>query len=206
MKTVVIVDYGLGNLASVASAVAHLGHEPMVTAEPDAVARAERVILPGVGAFGDGMARLRQRGLIAALERVAIERGRPLLGICLGGQLLATESEEFGHHEGLGWLPARVVRLTPNDPTMRVPHVGWNEVRQVAPCPLFEGIADGALFYHMHGYRLEAAEDSIVVGETDYGGGFPSVVRRCNLYATQFHPEKSQRAGLALLANFLERA
>lgn len=206
MTTVVIVDYGLGNLASVAGALAHLGHEPVVTAEAEAIARAERVILPGVGAFGDGMARLRERDLIGALERVAIERARPLLGICLGGQLLATESEEYGHNKGLGWLPARVVRLAPSDPAMRVPHVGWNEVRQVAPCPLFEGVPDGALFYHMHGYRLEVADGSIVVGETDYGGAFPSVVRRGNLYATQFHPEKSQRAGLVLLANFLERA
>jgi glutamine amidotransferase len=204
MSTVVVVDYGLGNLASVAGALRHLGYEPRVSAAPDVVAHADRVILPGVGAFGDGMAKLAQRGLIEPLMRIAAA-GRPMLGICLGFQLMARESEEFGHNEGLGLLPAHVVRLAPGDPSCRVPHVGWNEVRQVRPCPLLAGIPDGALFYHVHGYRLVADDPAIVVAETDHGGRFPSVAQSGNLYATQFHPEKSQRHGLALLGNFVER-
>lgn len=205
MSTVTVVDYGLGNLASVAGALRHLGHEPAVTTDAGEVARAERLILPGVGAFGDGMARLAARGLADAIHAFAAT-GRPLLGICLGLHLLARESEEHGLHAGLGLLPGRVVRLTPDDPALRVPHVGWNDVNRTRDCPLLEGIPDGALFYHVHGYRLVADDPVIVVAETDHGGRFPSVVRHGNLFATQFHPEKSQRHGLALLGNFMARA
>jgi glutamine amidotransferase len=204
VSTVVVIDYGLGNLASVAGALRHLGHVPAVSADPDAVARAGRVILPGVGAFGDGMARLAGRGMIDAIKAF-VATGRPLLGICLGLQLLARESEEFGPHKGLGLLPGRVTSVAPSDPGLRSQHVGWNDVRQTRPCVLLDGIPDGALFYHVHGFRLVAEDPAIVVAETDHGGRFPSVVNTGNLFATQFHPEKSQRHGLALLGNFVTR-
>jgi glutamine amidotransferase len=199
-----IVDYGLGNLRSVAGAVEKVGFEARVACDLETLTVADKLILPGVGAFGDGMANLSRRGLVGPLTEMVMERGKPLLGICLGSQLIAKRSEEFGAHEGLGWIDAEVLRLQPADPELRVPHVGWNEVRQVRPCPLFEGVPDASLFYFVHSYRLEAADPALVVGTCDYGGPVVAVVRRANVYATQFHPEKSQKAGLALLKNFLE--
>ncbi len=200
-----IIDYGLGNLTSVAGAVEKVGFEPVVTAELDELEKAEKLILPGVGAFGDGMRNLRERNLIRPLTEMVVRRGKPVLGICLGFQLIAQSSEEFGLHDGLGWISGRVVRMAPGDDTLRVPHVGWNELFQVRDCVLFEDVPPDALFYHVHSFRLAADDPEIVVGESDYGGRFTSVVQRRNVFATQFHPEKSQRHGLTLLRNFLER-
>jgi len=201
-----IVDYGLGNLASVAGAVERLGFEPLVSADPTALAEAEKLILPGVGAFGDGMRNLHERGLVAPLSRLIHEQARPILGICLGFQLLAEESEEFGCHEGLGWLPARVRRLTPCDATLRIPHVGWNGMAQQRSDILFDGLSSDSLFYYVHSFILESRDPNIVVGTCEYGEIFAAVVHSNNIFGTQFHPEKSQQAGLKLLGNFLARA
>jgi glutamine amidotransferase len=200
---VAIVDYGLGNLRSVAGAVTRLGHEPVVTSDPAELERADKLILPGVGAFGDGMRNLRERGLVEPLNRLVLEEQRPILGLCLGAQLLGRRSEEFGDHEGLGWLDV-VARRIPAGNGLRVPHVGWNELRQVRESRLFAGIENGALFYYVHSFHLVAGDVELVKGETDYGGALTAVVGRDNIFGTQFHPEKSQRDGLQLLGNFIE--
>jgi glutamine amidotransferase len=202
--TVGIVDYGLGNLRSVAGAVERLGWSPVVTSDADELARCDKLLIPGVGAFGDGMRNLSERGLVEPLTAMATEERKPVLGLCLGAQLLASESEEFGRHRGLGWIEGSVRRIEPGG-GLRVPHVGWNELRQVDESVLFDGIADGALFYYVHSFVIAPADRSVVKGETDYGGAMTAVIERDNVYGTQFHPEKSQLDGLSLLGNFLER-
>ncbi len=203
MATIGIVDYGLGNLRSVRGAVERLGHEAQVTADADALAAADRLILPGVGAFGDGMKNLRARGLDTALTAL-VRDGKPILGICLGFQLLARGSTEFGEHEGLGWVPAHVERLAPADTTLRVPHVGWNDLEQTKASPLYDDVPAEALFYYVHSYRMVADSDEIVVGRCDYGGPFVAAIAHGNIFGVQFHPEKSQAHGLTLLGNFLD--
>ena len=202
-----IVDYGLGNLTSVAGAVFKLGYEPVITCDADELARADKLILPGVGAFPDGMANLAERGLIDVLNDLVIKRRKPILGICLGFQLLGKSSEEFRDTPGLGWIDAAVTRLKPDDAMLRVPHVGWNDLTQTrSDCILFDGIADGALFYFVHSFRMETPPDGAQVGSCDYGGPFTAAVQKGSVFGTQFHPEKSQQAGLTLLGNFLEKA
>ncbi|HRY28807.1 MAG TPA: imidazole glycerol phosphate synthase subunit HisH [Elusimicrobiota bacterium] len=204
--TVAIVDYGLGNLRSVAGAVKRAGFALRITCRTEELEKADKLILPGVGAFGDGMKNLRERGLVETLTELVIRRKKPILGICLGCQLLARESEEFGRHAGLGWLAGAVVRLRPADPALRVPHVGWDDLVQKRESILFRGIAPDALFYYVHSYYVQPDDPSLVYGECDYGMKFPAVLQRDNIYATQFHPEKSQRQGLDLLKNFLDNA
>lgn len=202
-----IVDYGLGNLTSVAGAVAKLGFKPDVTSDAARLEAADKLILPGVGAFTDGMANLQARGLIDILNDLVVKRRKPILGICLGFQLLGLSSSEFGDTAGLGWIDAPVTRLQPEDATLRVPHVGWNDLSQTRPdCILFDGIEDGALFYFVHSYRMETPPDGSEIGTCDYGGAFTAAVQKGNVFGTQFHPEKSQQAGLTLLANYLEKA
>ncbi|MAN80510.1 MAG: imidazole glycerol phosphate synthase subunit HisH [Magnetovibrio sp.] len=202
-----IVDYGLGNLTSVAGAVSKLGFEATITSDADTLAATDKLILPGVGAFPDGMANLADRGLIDILNDLVIQQRKPILGICLGFQLLGRSSEEFGHTPGLGWIDAPVTRLQPSDATLRVPHVGWNDLAQTNPdCILFDGIADQSLFYFVHTYRMETPPDGSQVGTCDYGGAFTAAVQKGSVFGTQFHPEKSQQAGLTLLGNFLEKA
>jgi glutamine amidotransferase len=200
-----IVDYGLGNLASVEGAVRRVGFDVVATSDAAVLAQADKLILPGVGAFGDGMRNLRDRGLVEPLTAMVKGEGKPILGICLGFQLIASESEEFGHHRGLGWIDGSVVRLAPKDNDLRVPHVGWNDLIRVADSSLFDGLPDASLFYYVHSFRLMPIKSDIVVGECDYGGRFPAAVRQGNICAVQFHPEKSQQSGLRLLKNFLER-
>lgn len=200
-----VVDYGLGNLASVAGAVERLGFEPRVSSDPDFLGTCDKLILPGVGAFGDGMRNLRERGLIEPLNAFVIGKGTPVLGICLGSQLMTRSSEEFGRHDGLGWIDGAVTRIEPDDPGIRVPHVGWNGLEQVRESGLFEGVPGDALFYYVHGYRIQA-DPACVVGTCEYGGRFVAAFERDNVFGTQFHPEKSQLAGLSLLRNFLGRA
>lgn len=204
--TVGIVDYGVGNLTSVAGAIERLGFEPLVSANAAALAETQKLILPGVGAFGDGMRNLRERGLVEPLSHLVCRHKRPILGICLGFQLLAEESEEFGLHEGLGWLPARVRRLAPADAALRIPHVGWNGMAQQRSDALFAEINPDALFYYTHSFALESRDPAIVVGTCEYGESFTAVVHSANIFGTQFHPEKSQQAGLKLLGNFLASA
>lgn len=202
-----IVDYGLGNLTSVAGAVAKLGFEPVVTSDRARLEAADKLILPGVGAFPDGMTNLAERGLIEVLGDLVVKRRKPVLGICLGFQLLGSSSAEFGDTAGLGWIDAAVTRLQPDDTALRVPHVGWNDLSQTATgCVLFDGIDDGALFYFVHSYRMETPPDGSEIGTCDYGGAFTAAVQKGNVFGTQFHPEKSQQAGLTLLQNYLEKA
>ena len=201
-----IIDYGLGNLTSVAGAVAKIGVEPSISSDIKVLAHCEKLILPGVGAFGDGMKNLRDRGLIGPLTEVVTKTGKPILGICLGFQLLAKRSEEFGDHEGLGWIDAEVTAIEPDDPKLRIPHVGWNELFQCADCVLFDDVPDESLFYYVHSYALRPANPRIVVGECDYGGRFAAAVQSGSIFGTQFHPEKSQLHGLTLLRNFLEKS
>jgi glutamine amidotransferase len=195
----VVVDYGAGNLRSVAIALTRLGFDPLVTSEPKAVRTADALILPGVGAAADTMRNLAQRRLVEPI-RAYIASGRPFLGICMGLQALFSVSEEGGEHQCLDILPGRVRRLPDG---LKVPHMGWNRVRQRCPHPIFEGIADGAFFYFVHSYYPHPDDPSVVIGETDYGVTFAAVVAKGNIVATQFHPEKSAESGLRLYENFL---
>ena len=206
-----IADYGMGNLRSVQRAFERVGAQAIVSSDPTDIERAEAVVLPGVGAFGDAMRHLRAIGLVEPLLS-CIEGGRPVLGICLGLQLLFTESEELGVHRGLGVFPGRVCifpfansaasQRDPDGPTLKVPHIGWNQVHIRRSHPLLDGVADGSFAYFVHSYYAEPADPSIVVAETDYGLDFASVVGRHNVMGIQFHPEKSQRVGLQIVANF----
>jgi imidazole glycerol-phosphate synthase subunit HisH len=205
MSVVAVVDYGMGNLRSVSKAIEHVarGEDVLVTSDPADVARADRVVVPGQGAMPDCMRQLAACGLREAVIRAAAEK--PFLGICIGLQMLFDHSEE-GDVPGVGILPGRVRRF-PADLTvakgLKVPHMGWNEVTQVEAHPLWQGIADGARFYFVHSYYVEPAEPSVIAGSTVYGIPFTSAVARANIFAVQFHPEKSAQAGLQLLGNFL---
>jgi glutamine amidotransferase len=197
---IAIIDYGAGNLRSVAKAVARLGYQAQVTSEPARVLEADIIILPGVGAAGDTMESLQKLGLVEPVKQV-IADDRPFLGICLGLQVLLTTTEESGGYDCLDLIKG-TVRLLP--PDLKVPQMGWNQVRQEINHPIFEGIPDGSNFYFVHSYYVDPADRSIVAGTTDYGVDFCSMVLKDNLVATQFHPEKSGGTGLRLLANFLK--
>ena len=198
MSRVGIIDYGVGNLRSVEKAFAAVGCEAVVSDDEDFLQAAERLVLPGVGAFGACMKALTERGFDQLVcERVA--QGTPVLGVCVGMQMLFEESEEFGRTRGLGLLRGRVRRFSDH---LVVPQVGWNQIRQRHAHPLLEGIADPAFFYFVHSYYCEPADSRVVLGETDYGVAYASAVAHGNVSGVQFHPEKSQAAGLRLLANF----
>ena len=205
MSLVALIDYGSGNLRSAEKALARAGaSEIAVTSDPAVVAKAERIVLPGVGAFADCMAGVKSiPGMIEALEASVLKRGRPFLGICVGMQLLANVGREFGDHAGLGWIAGEVVRLAPTDPALKVPHMGWNELTIARPHPLLAGIVSGAHVYFVHSYEFRARDASDVLATTDYGGALSAMIARGNIAGTQFHPEKSQAMGLRLLKNFL---
>jgi glutamine amidotransferase len=196
----IIIDYGMGNLRSVEKAVAAVGGHPWITGDPEAVRKAVRLILPGVGAFGDAMRNLRQNGMDGAI-RDAVTAGVPLLGLCLGLQLLFTHSEEFGSHEGLDLIPGKVLRFS--DPGLRVPHIGWNQIEGIQPNPLLKDISEGSYFYFVHSYYVEPDREEDILSWTDYGHRFCSIACRDNVWGAQFHPEKSQDIGKKLLHNFL---
>jgi len=198
MAQVGIIDYGVGNLRSVEKAFAANGCDAVVSSDERVLRTAERLVLPGVGAFAACMTALAERGF-DQLVRERVAQGTPLLGVCVGMQMLFEESEEFGTTRGLGLLPGRVRRFSED---LVVPHVGWNRIRQRVAHPLLDGIEDAAFFYFVHSYYCEPAEDEVILGETDYGLPYASVVARENLCGVQFHPEKSQAAGLRLLSNF----
>jgi glutamine amidotransferase len=195
-----IVDYGMGNLRSVQKACERLGCPSSICTDPAALGSARKVILPGVGAFRDAIGELRRQGYVQPL-RDYIQSGRPLLGICLGLQLLFDVSSEDGEYEGLGVLRGKVIRFE-SQPGLRIPHMGWNSLRVARPNALLEGITTGASVYFVHSYHVVPAEESVVSTRTEHGAPFVSMIARDNLFATQFHPEKSQRVGLRLLENF----
>jgi imidazole glycerol-phosphate synthase subunit HisH len=199
---IAIIDYGMGNLRSVQKALERVGHSATVTSDPAVLADTARIVLPGVGAFRDAIAALRERRLVEPI-RAAVNSGKPFLGICLGLQLLFDTSYEDGQYEGLGIVPGEVVRLNvPSD--FKVPHMGWNQIHFHTRPPVFRGIEDGAYFYFVHSYHVVPRESSVIATTTDYSQPFCSTIWRENLVAVQFHPEKSQDAGLRLLKNFAE--
>lgn len=197
---VVLVDYGVGNTASVTRAFMRLGADVDFTADLDRVADARRVVLPGVAAFAPAMERLLETGLEAAV-RAAVNRGARLLGLCLGFQLLFEESVEHGHHKGLGLVGGRVA---PFPPGVRSPHVGWNQLRPEREDGLVEGLAEGSFVYFVHSFRPEGVAPADVAATCEYGGRFPAIVQKANVWGCQFHPEKSSETGRLLLTNFLK--
>lgn len=197
-----VVDYGMGNLRSVAKALERVGARVRLSTRPEEVLEAEKLVLPGVGAFAAAMAELRRRALLEPLRQY-LREDRPFLGICLGLQLLFERSFEEGEHEGLGVLSGEVVRFAPADAGLKVPHMGWNQLEMRPGVPLFAGVPQGAYVYFVHSYYVRPAEAEVVAAETDYGGRFCSAVWRGRTFATQFHPEKSQKVGLQMLANFV---
>lgn len=199
---VAIIDYDAGNIRSVEKAVALLGYEAVVTRERNTILSADHIILPGVGAFGDAMDKLKKYGLVNVIHE-AVEREIPFLGICLGLQLLFESSEEAPGVKGLGLLPGRILRI-PEKTDLKIPHIGWNSLQFPHQGRLFQGITEGAYVYFVHSYYLEAREPEIVKAATEYGTLIHASVERDNLFACQFHPEKSSEVGLKILQNFLE--
>lgn len=212
--SVAIVDYGSGNLHSAAKAFERAAHESghdqpiVVTSDPEQVARATRVVLPGVGAFADCRRGLDDiPGMVEALEQSVHRQGRPFFGICVGMQLMAERGREYRVTPGLGWIAGEVDRIAPNDAALKIPHMGWNTLNVLRPHPLLDEIplgADGLHAYFVHSYEFRTAQRSDLVAQADYGGPLTAIVGRDNMVGTQFHPEKSQRLGLKLIANFLK--
>jgi len=201
-KVIAIIDYGAGNLRSVANAIKKSGYHPRVTGDPSEVLDSAAVILPGVGAAADTMNSLEKLGMTDAIRQL-IQRGRPLFAICVGLQILFSGTEEGGWHECLGVIPGKVKRLPPG---LKIPHIGWNQVKQRFSHPVFDGISDEANFYFVHSFYAEPEDMSVVAGTTSYGVSMCSIVVKNNLIATQFHPEKSGEQGLKMYANFLKIA
>jgi imidazole glycerol-phosphate synthase subunit HisH len=199
---IVIIDYGAGNLRSVFNAVSHLGYRAAITSQTDEILRAEAVVFPGVGAAGDTMSTLKKLGLDTTIQPL-VDRATPLLAICIGLQVLFTGTEEGGWFECLNIIPGRVRKLPPG---LKIPHMGWNQVKQKASHPIFKDIPDGANFYFVHSYYADPQDKTVVIAETDYGINFCSAVARGNLVATQFHPERSGDLGLQVYANFFHWA
>lgn len=206
---VVVIDYGMGNVRSVQRALERLGCAARISAAPGAVAAADAILLPGVGAFGQAMANLRERSLLPVLHEQVRERQTPILGICLGMQLFADSSEELGHHDGLGWIPGRVLPIDTRASGLSTPHVGWNEVRPAsggrAKAALFDRVPAGTHFYFDHSFHYQC-DERYVSAWVDYGDSLIAAVSSANVYGVQFHPEKSQTAGLKLLRSFLNVA
>ena len=213
MTSVAIIDYGAGNLRSAANAFERvaaergLGDVVTVTADPEFVRQADRIMLPGVGAFADCKAGLDAvPGMVEVLKERVIKGGVPFLGVCVGMQLLASEGREKTVTQGLGWVPGAVEKINPSDPSLKIPHMGWNTIDQVRPHALLDGIAtgpDGLHAYFVHSYHLRTDDAAHLVATTNYGGAFTACVGRDNIFGTQFHPEKSQALGLKLIENFL---
>jgi glutamine amidotransferase len=208
MPRVALIDYGSGNLRSAEKALARVAegrHEILVTADPEAIARADRVVLPGVGAFAACMSALEARaGVIEAMTEAVQRKGAPFLGICVGMQLLATKGLEFGETPGLDWIPGEVRKLAPADETIKIPHMGWNPLVGVGEHPLFAPFQNGDAVYFTHSFAIFPSNPADVTAFAEHGARFPAAVARGNVAGVQFHPEKSQIPGLALLARFLE--
>jgi imidazole glycerol-phosphate synthase subunit HisH len=204
-----LIDYGSGNIASAAKALSRAagetsGHEIVVTADPDMVRQSERIILPGVGAFADCMQGLSAvPGMVEALHESVIKNGKPILGICVGMQLMATAGREFGIHSGLNWIGGEVQPLLPADPLLKIPHMGWNEIEMVQSHPLFADLDVNANAYFVHSFEMRPGNPAHLLATTSYGGPVTAAIGRDNIVGTQFHPEKSQGVGLKILGNFL---
>ena len=197
---IAIVDYGMANLRSVQKAFERVGHAAEITSDPNRVAEAERVVLPGVGAFCDAIAQVRETGLDAPIL-AHLRADKPFLGICLGLQLLFDVSYEDGEHEGLGIVPGKVIRFAPQ-PNLKIPHMGWNSLTFPQAHPILSGIDPGSHVYFVHSYHVIPTDPSVIAATSDHGGPFVAMIAKGNLTATQFHPEKSQKVGLQLLKNF----
>ncbi|MSP59281.1 MAG: imidazole glycerol phosphate synthase subunit HisH [Myxococcales bacterium] len=204
---IVLVDYGSGNIRSVANAFEAIGAAFLISARPDDLRAADRIVLPGVGAFGEAMRRLEALGLPAVLTEEVVQKKKPFLGLCVGMQLLAERGHEHGEHRGLGWIRGEVHRIEPatdgDGKAFPVPHVGWNSVKAQNGSVLLRSMPAEPTFYFVHSYAFRAADPGVVAGTFDYGGEFSAVVEQGHIFGTQFHPEKSQKAGLQLLKNFL---
>lgn len=199
---IAVVDYGMGNLRSVEKGLEKVGHKSLVTRNPDEILGSDGIVVPGVGAFKDCMRNLENYGLVDCLYRF-IESGRPYLGICLGLQLLFTESEEFGRQKGLDVISGKVTRFPPFE-DLKVPHTGWNTIKKTKQSPLFSSIKDGSYFYFVHSYYVVPEDEEVIATTTEYGIEFTSSVWKDNIFASQFHPEKSQKLGLEILKKFGE--
>lgn len=200
---IAIVDYGMGNVASVRNALRLLGAEGIITMRPEDFERATHIILPGVGAFADGMKELRSRGLVDILNREVLEKKKPFLGVCLGMELLGSDGVEGGTTEGLGFVPGSVRRFVIDEGVYRLPHIGWNTITVLQESPLFSSVL-ARDFYFVHSYVLEPHDEADTSATCEYGVRFAAAVQRGNIYGTQFHPEKSQQGGLAILRNFID--
>ena len=199
---IAIIDYGMGNIHSVNKALQLLGAQTKITNNPKEIRSADKAVLPGVGAFDDAMAELKKQGLIAEIKDF-VKNGKPLLGICLGVQLFFEESEEAKKEKGLGLLKGEVKRFE-HKFGLKVPHMGWNQIKVTSQCPLFNGIVDGSYVYFAHSYYPLPKEQAVTAATCDYGGEFTAAVSKNNLYGVQFHPEKSQKVGLNILENFVK--
>lgn len=200
---IVVINYGVGNLGSISNMLRKIGTEAIVTADPSEIERADKLILPGVGAFDNGIRNLKERGLFELIKKAVENRKTPILGVCLGMQLFSKGSEE-GKLAGFGWLNARTVRFKFDDPLkyLKIPHMGWNTIKVEDPSPLVQGLDRDSRFYFVHSYHLDCRDEKDITAVTNYGYDFPSVIRKENIYGIQFHPEKSHKFGMRLLENF----
>ena len=203
LRLITIINYGMGNVRSVAKAFEAVGAEVCVSDQPSDILAASRIVLPGVGAFGDGMKNLISLELVDLLREQVMEQGKPFLGICLGMQLLALHGHEHGVHPGLGWLPAESIKLEPDDSDLKIPHVGWNDVEIKSGSGLFNGLEEHPSFYFVHGFHLDCSEPDMTSATFDYGGKFIAAIQHNNIFGTQFHPEKSQKTGAQIIRNFV---
>lgn len=199
-----IIDYGMGNIRSVYNALDNLGAETMICSIPEDLQKVERIMFPGVGAFERCLKNLRDRDFLEALDEAVLEQKKPIMGICLGMQVMARRSFEGGKHMGLGWFDADVVRLQPSNRNLHIPHIGWNDITYRQDSPLFKDLPPAPDFYFVHSYYMRCDHDDDVEANCDYGGSFPVAVRKDNIFAAQFHPEKSQDFGMKVISNFLD--
>lgn len=200
---VVVVDYGMGNIRSVSKAFEAAGAQVLVSSKVEDLEKADRIVLPGVGAFGDSMANLEKLGLIGPLKEQVLGKKKPYFGICLGLQILAEAGEEKGHYRGLGWLPGKTVMFALQDPDLKVPHIGWNDITISRESPLWEGLGKKRDFYFVHSFYFSPQDPRDTAATCSYGLDFTAAVQHENIFATQFHPEKSQESGLRIIQNFL---
>ncbi|MFA6530276.1 MAG: imidazole glycerol phosphate synthase subunit HisH [Candidatus Micrarchaeia archaeon] len=201
---IAIVDYGMGNLRSVAKALEYLGGQAIISNKKEDIKSAERIVLPGVGAFGNAMENIRRLDIIETMENEVLDNKKPFLGICLGMQLLGSVGYELGVNKGLGWIPGKVMKIKAEEMGLKVPHVGWNGIKITKESPLLNGITDGTAFYFVHSYALKPDDSGTIVATCQHGEEFAAAIQKGNIFATQFHPEKSQKDGLKVLKNFME--